>query len=135
MSAPDPRVVILVVEDETLVRMFMTDFLDEAGFKVFEAAHADEAMAILQARPDVQAEVTDIEMPAGSMNGLDLAKRVRERWPGVSVVVTSGRARPHPGDLSEKVTFLPKPYRPDTMIDVVRRLIAPQAVGMSSASV
>ena len=134
MSVPDPRAVILVVEDETLVRMFMTDFLDEAGFKVFEAAHADEAMAVLQARPDVQAVVTDIEMPAGSMNGLDLAKTVRERWPGVGVVVTSGRARPDPGDLSEKVAFLPKPYRPDTVIDVVRRLIAPQAVGMLSAS-
>jgi two-component system, response regulator PdtaR len=68
------------------------------------------------------------------MNGLDLAKTVRERWPGDGVVVTSGRARPDPGDLSEKVAFLPKPYRPDSVIDVVRRLTAPQAVGMSSAS-
>jgi two-component system, response regulator PdtaR len=134
MSVSDPRVVVLVVEDETLVRMFMTDFLDEAGFKVFEAAHADEAMAVLQARPDVQAVVTDIEMPVGSMNGLDLAKVVRERWPGVGVVVTSGWARPGADDLSEKVAFLPKPYRPDTVIDVVRQLIAPQTVGMSSAS-
>jgi DNA-binding response OmpR family regulator len=51
--------VVLVVEDETLVRMFMADFLDEAGFKVFEAVNADEALTVLQARPDVQAVVTD----------------------------------------------------------------------------
>jgi DNA-binding NtrC family response regulator len=135
MSVSDPRVVVLVVEDETLVRMFMTDFLDEAGFKVFEAVHADEAMAVLQARPDVQAVVTDIEMPAGSMNGLELAQVVRERWPGVGVVVTSGRARPGPDDLSEKVTFLPKPYRPDTVINVVRQVIAPQTVEMPAAPI
>ncbi|MGF9762882.1 hypothetical protein AAII07_47765 [Microvirga sp. 0TCS3.31] len=82
----------------------------------------------------MQAVVTDIEMPVGSMNGLDLAKVVRERWPGVGVVVTSGWARPGADDLSEKVAFLPNPYRPDTVIDVVRQLIAPQTVGMSSAS-
>jgi CheY-like chemotaxis protein len=66
MSQSEPRMVVLVVEDQTLVRMFMADFLDEAGFKVFEAVNADEALTVLQARPDVQAVVTDIEMPAGA---------------------------------------------------------------------
>jgi two-component system, response regulator PdtaR len=89
--------VILVVEDQTLVRMFMTDFLDEAGFKVFEAVSADEALTVLEARPDVQAVVTDIEMP-GSMNGIALAKMVRGRWLGIGVVVTSGRQRPGPDE-------------------------------------
>lgn len=109
------------MEDETLVRMFMTDFLDEAGFKVFEAAHADEALVVLEARPDVQAVVTDIEMPAGSMNGLELARVVRERWPDVGVVVTSGRARPDPDDLSDRVAFFAKPYRLDTIINTVHK--------------
>jgi CheY-like chemotaxis protein len=68
--------VVLVVVDETLVRMFMADFLDEAGFKVFEAVNADEALTVLKARPDVQVVVTDIEMPAGSMNGLRLARSI-----------------------------------------------------------
>jgi CheY-like chemotaxis protein len=122
MPDADPRRVVLVVEDETLVRMFMTDFLDEAGFNVFEAAHADEALAVLQARPDVQAVVTDIEMPAGSMNGLELARVIRERWPDVGVVVTSGRARPGPDDLSDRVAFFAKPYRPDTIINTVRQM-------------
>ncbi|MBM1172489.1 response regulator [Microvirga arabica] len=127
MPDADLRRVVLVVEDETLVRMFMTDFLDEAGFKVFEAAHADEALAVLQARPDIQAVVTDIEMPAGSMNGLELTRVVQERWSGVGVVVTSGRARPNPDDLSDRVAFFAKPYRPDTIINAIRQMTAPQA--------
>jgi CheY-like chemotaxis protein len=85
--------VVLVVEDETLMRMFMADFLDEAGFKVFEAVTADEALTVLQARPDVQVVVTDIEMP-GTMNDLELTRVVRKRWPGVGVVISSGRALP-----------------------------------------
>ncbi|WP_246529359.1 response regulator [Microvirga zambiensis] len=70
MSVFEPRIAVLVVEDETLVRMFMADFLEEAEFKVFQAVNADEALTVLQARPDIQVVVTDIEMPAGSMNGL-----------------------------------------------------------------
>jgi two-component system, response regulator PdtaR len=77
------------------VRMFASDFLDEAGFKVFEVVNADEALAVLTARPDVQATMTDIEMP-GSMNGIELAKVVRERWPGMRTILTSGRSNPGP---------------------------------------
>ncbi len=129
MSVPNPehRMVVLAVEDEPLVRMFVADFLDEAGFKVFEAVNADEAMTILQARPDVQAVVTDIEMP-GSMNGLELARLIHERWPGIGVLVTSGRERPGPDDLSEKVAFLAKPYLPETVINVIRQMATPQVV-------
>jgi DNA-binding NtrC family response regulator len=129
MSMPNPerRMVVLAVEDEPLVRMFVADFMDEAGFKVIEAVSADEAMTLLQARPDVQAVVTDIEMP-GSMNGLGLAKVIQERWPGIGVVVTSGRERPGPDDLSEKVAFLAKPYLPDTVINVIRQMATPQVV-------
>ncbi|WP_262272650.1 MULTISPECIES: response regulator [Microvirga] len=133
MSDSEPRMVVLVVEDETLVRMFMTDFLDEAGFKVFEAVNADEALTVLKARPDVQVVVTDIEMPAGSMNGLNLARAIQKRWPGVGVVVTSGRERPGPDDLSEKVAFLAKPYLPDTIINVIRQLATPQVVEPQSS--
>ncbi|WP_084730988.1 response regulator [Microvirga vignae] len=124
--------VVLVVEDETLVRMFLTDFLDEAGFKVFEAVSADEAMALLQARPDIQAVITDIEMP-GSMNGLELAKLIQERWPGVGVVLSSGRERPGPDDLSDRVAFVSKPYLPATVIQVIQQMSTPQVVVAASA--
>lgn len=127
-----PRMVILVVEDEPLVRMFLTDCLDEAGFKVFEAANADEAISILQARPDVQAVLTDIEMP-GSMNGLGLTRVIRGRWPGVGVVVTSGRAQPGFDDVSDAVAFVSKPYLPDTIINVLRKMATPQILEPRSA--
>jgi two-component system, response regulator PdtaR len=135
MSQSEPRMVVLVVEDQTLVRMFMADFLDEAGFKVFEAVNADEALTVLQARPDVQAVVTDIEMPAGSMNGLELARVVQDRWPGIGVVISSGREWPGPDDLSEKVAFVSKPYLPDTIINVIRQMATPQVVEAASSNV
>jgi CheY-like chemotaxis protein len=124
--------VILVVEDEPLVRMFLADALDEAGFKVFEAVNADEAVTLLQARPDVQAVVTDIEMPQGSMNGIGLARAVRERWPGIGLVVTSGRVRPGPDDLPAEVASLAKPYLLDTVITVIRQMANPQVVEAAS---
>jgi CheY-like chemotaxis protein len=120
--------VVLVVEDEPLVRMFVADFLDEAGFKVLEAVDADEALTILKARPDVQAIVSDVEMPRGSMNGFELARAVRDRWPGIGMIVTSGRQRPGPDELPDSVVFLAKPYLPDTVIEVIRQMALPQVV-------
>ncbi len=105
--------------------ILVADFLDEAGFKVFEAVNADEAIAMLQAWPDVQAVVTDIEMP-GSMNGLGLARVVRERWPGVGVVVTSGRSQPGPDNVTDQVAFLRKPYLPKTVTQAIRKMAGPQ---------
>jgi two-component system, response regulator PdtaR len=60
---PDPRPVVLLVEDEPLVRMFNADVLDEAGFRVIEAVNADEAVALIEVRPDIRAVVTDVGMP------------------------------------------------------------------------
>ncbi len=125
MSTPahDSRPVVIVSEDETLVRMFTADFLDEAGFKVFEAVNADEALALLQARPDVQALVTDVEMPNGSMNGFELARRVRERLPGVAIVIVSGRARPGQHDLPEGALFVSKPFQPTAVVTALNDLL------------
>ena len=128
------RLTVLVVEDQTLVRMFMTDFLDEAGFKVFEAVSADEALTVLEARPDVQAVVTDIEMP-GSMNGIALAHVIRDRWAGIGVIVTSGRQRPGPDDLPDEVVFLAKPYVPETVITVIRQMATLQVVERTTSHV
>jgi DNA-binding LytR/AlgR family response regulator len=75
----------------------------------------------------VQAVVTDIEMP-GSMNGIELAQTIRERWPGIGVVVTSGRQRLGQDDLPEEAAFLAKPYLPETVISVLRQMVTPQVV-------
>jgi two-component system, response regulator PdtaR len=77
--------------------------------------------------------VTDLSMPAGSMDGLNLARTIQERWPGIGIVVTSGRERPGPDDLSDKVAFLAKPYLPDTIINVIRQMVTPQVIEPQSA--
>jgi CheY-like chemotaxis protein len=97
-NKPEIRALILVVEDEALVRMMLVDVLDDAGFKVMEAAHADEALHILATVPDVQVVVTDVEMPRGSINGFELACRVRQDWQDIGVLIASGRVAPAPGE-------------------------------------
>ena len=84
---------VLVVEDEILIRDVIADDLEKAGFTVALAAHADEAIAILEARQDVHLVFTDIDMP-GSMDGLKLAAAVRDRWPPVHIIITTGKTRP-----------------------------------------
>jgi CheY-like chemotaxis protein len=83
------RPVVLIVEDEFLLRMNATEMIGEAGFDVVEARNADEAIAILEARADIHVVFTDIQMP-GSMDGLKLARFVRGRWPPLKIVATSG---------------------------------------------
>src|SRR5919107_6407838 len=102
--------VALVVEDGPLVRMTAVDELDDAGFPVLEAGNADEALAVLEARSDeVQVLFTDVDMP-GSMNGMALAEQVHRRWPHVLLLISSGYARPHPGEIPDHGQFIPKPY-------------------------
>jgi two-component system, response regulator PdtaR len=108
--------VVLVVEDEPLVRMTAADELDEAGFLVLEAKNADEAIAVLEAHSDeVQVLFTDVDMP-GSMNGMALAEQVYQRWPHVLLLISSGYARPHPDEIPDHGHFLPKPYRGATLV-------------------
>lgn len=115
--------VVLLVEDETLVRMFAADFLrDDAGFKVVEAVNADEALTVLEATPDVRVLVTDVEM-AGTLDGFALARLVGKAWPGIGIVVVSGRALPHDGDLPPGARFLSKPYSPAALTEAIRGVL------------
>jgi CheY-like chemotaxis protein len=81
---------IEMVEDEQLVRMPAIEMVEEAGFEAIEAIDANEAIRILESRSDIRAVFTDIQMP-GSMDGLKLARALRDRWPPVALIVTSGR--------------------------------------------
>ncbi len=101
--------VILVVEDEDLLRQAAVALVEDAGFQAVAAASADEALAILEARADVRLVFTDIQLP-GSMDGLKLAHAVRDRWPPVELILTSGRRRIGPDDLPERGRFFAKPY-------------------------
>jgi CheY-like chemotaxis protein len=111
--------VVLVVEDEPLVRLDAIDMLTDAGFQVIEAANADEAIGILEKRSDIRVVVTDIQMP-GSMNGLKLAAIVRNRWPPIELIVTSGRVSVTPHDLPERGRFLPKPYTGPRLVEAIQ---------------
>jgi CheY-like chemotaxis protein len=120
----DSRPVVLLVEDEPLVRMLGMDVLEEAGFEVVEAANADEALSHLQARPDVQVLFTDIDMP-GKLDGLDLARAVHKHWPEIGLLIASGKVRPSAEEIPDSGRFLPKPYELGAVVRIVRELAAP----------
>jgi len=98
---------VLVVEDETLIRELIAEELEEAGYSVVVATNADQAIAILEARQDIHLVFTDIDMP-GSMDGLKLAAAVRDRWPPVHIIITTGKVRPM--EIPANALFIPKPY-------------------------
>jgi len=114
---------VLVVEDESLVRMAIVDRLENEGFLVLEAANADEALAILINNLDIRLVFTDVDMP-GTMDGLKLAAAVRDRWPPIKILVTSGYKHVRLDQIPAEVEFVPKPYDPDKLIHALRRLIS-----------
>jgi CheY-like chemotaxis protein len=90
------RPLVLIVEDELLLRIDAAEMIKAAGFEVVEAANADQAIEVLEARRDITVVFTDIQMP-GSRDGLKLARAVRGRWPPIKIIATSGRL--HVGEM------------------------------------
>jgi two-component system, response regulator PdtaR len=115
--------VVLVVEDDVLLRMDAVQMIEEAGFEVLEAATADEAIVILETRLDVNVVFTDVDMP-GSMNGIKLAEAVRGRWPPIKIIATSGHFDLGSGDLPTGGRFIPKPYNFRAVTETIRELVA-----------
>ncbi len=103
------RPIVLIVEDEFLLRMSAVAMIEDAGFEVLEAGDADEAITMLESRSDIRLVFTDIQMP-GSMDGLKLAAAVKGRWPPIKIIATSGRHLIRDSDLPEGALFLSKPY-------------------------
>jgi CheY-like chemotaxis protein len=102
---------VLVVEDEALIRMNSADVIRDLGFDVIEAVDADHAVSLLESVPGITVVFTDIQMP-GSMDGLLLAAAVRDRWPPIALLVTSGKIGPGSSDLPTGARFIAKPYSP-----------------------
>jgi CheY-like chemotaxis protein len=115
------RPVVLIVEDDLLIRLHAAEIIEAAGFDVVEASNADEAIAVLEVRPDIAVLFTDIQMP-GSMDGLKLAAAVKGRWPPIRIVATSGLVNVRPDDLPEGGRFLPKPYNPTQLMATLQEL-------------
>jgi CheY-like chemotaxis protein len=115
--------VVLVVEDDPLLRMNAVDMIEDAGFEALEAPDADAAICVLEARTDIRLIFTDIDMP-GSMDGLALAHAVANRWPPVRIIATSGHFKVSETDLPDGGKFIPKPYRQHQLVDVLSGLSA-----------
>jgi CheY-like chemotaxis protein len=120
------RLVVLVVEDEALIRIVVADWLRESGIDCLEAADADEALDILRAHDDIDLVFSDVRMP-GSMNGIDLALWLREQRPEVPVVLTSANALPPSATAASTLPFFRKPYDLSAVVARIRELADPLA--------
>jgi DNA-binding response OmpR family regulator len=116
--------IVIVAEDQFLVRITIADALTEAGFEVIETGHAEQTLLILTGQGrNISALFTDIRMP-GSMDGLGLAEYVRGHWPSIALLVTSDEVVPARSQLPAGAHFLCKPYHPRDVIACIRQLIA-----------
>lgn len=113
---------VLIVEDEPIIRLSVAEDFQSAGLHVLEASNADDALAILEAGWPVKALFSDVEMH-GSMDGLELARLVRERWPQLHIILTSGLKHPNGDELPHNTHFFPKPYLHQTVIGALCNLL------------
>ena len=117
---------VLVVDADVLVRMTISAYLRDCGYRVIEAANADEAITLVaQAELPIEAMLADVNLP-GSTNGFALARRIRDRRPGLNVLLAGNpaRAADRAADLCDKGPDLARPYEPQVVADRIRRLLA-----------
>jgi CheY-like chemotaxis protein len=123
-TRPNSQTVVLIVEDESLIRMLGVDVLEDAGFTVLEAANGLQALAALNTHPEIDVMFTDINMP-GRLDGLELAARVREEHPHVGVLIASGKVRPSEDELPRGSCFLAKPWGSEEVVRTIQGLVRP----------
>ena len=124
MVLDHPRIpaVVLIVEDEMVLRMRAVDMVEDAGYTPLEAIDAAEAVAILESRSDVALICTDIQMP-GRMDGVGLAHAVHVRWPTIRIIVVSGQLDLPHLDLPPRSKFFGKPLDAADLIAEMRDMI------------
>jgi CheY-like chemotaxis protein len=120
-SIPNLGPVVLVVEDEEILRKLAVEFVEDAGFEAIEAESADGAVQILEARMDIRIVFTDINLP-GSLDGIKLAASIRDRWPPIEIILTSGQDPPKSHELPSRAVFIPKPYQFTKVIEVLHEM-------------
>jgi CheY-like chemotaxis protein len=114
---------VLIVEDEELIRMSAVDMVEQSGRQFVEAVDADDAIRVLANQADSGFLFADVEMP-GSMDGYKLARTVRERWPDIAILITSGRKMPNVGDVPLGGRFIAKPYEAKTVARTLSQFAA-----------
>lgn len=113
----------LVVDDDRHVRMLACDILEDAGFRTLDAATGDDAMEILNTHGDeIVLLFSDVEMP-GRLDGFALARETAKTWPGISIVVASGRRAPKPGDMPEHACFISKPFSAEMVYEHLKQIL------------
>jgi DNA-binding NtrC family response regulator len=122
-GATEKRPLVLIVEDELLIRWHAEIALRQAGFAVLCAASADEALVLLESRTDIGVVFSDVAMP-GSHDGAALVVLIRTRWPPIGIVLTSGHDRYLPSSLTERARFLSKPYRDADLVEAIESVAA-----------
>ncbi|MDH4992415.1 response regulator [Aquamicrobium lusatiense] len=127
------KAVVLVVEDSTLIRMGAVDLVISAGYEALEARDADEAIRILESRSDIDLVFTDVQMP-GTMDGIKLARYIRDRWPPVKLIVASGTAILEESSLPEGSRFFPKPYNDHAIADAMAHMLSSETMRCSIIS-
>src|ERR1700712_306109 len=127
MTTVVPPSVVLVVEDEMVLRMRAVDIVEDAGFVPIEAVNADEAIAILESRSDIDLLFTDIQMP-GSMDGLKLAHAVHDRWPSIKIILVSGQVKPSDAERPADSRFFGKPLGVEQMIGELQAMVGEGAL-------
>ena len=115
--------VILVVEDDPIIRMGALRFVADAGFDAIEASNADEAIRILESRSDIHLVFTDVGMP-GTMDGIKLAHYIRRRWPPVKLIVASGKVIVDESHLPAGARFFPKPYSESAIVGAMIAMLS-----------
>lgn len=106
---------VLVVEADPFLRLAAMGLMEDAGLSGYAAAHSAKALKVLTSNNDIGIMFTNIEMP-GSLNGLELSKIVRRRWPHIAIIVASGASNVAANSLPTGTTFIAKPYQPETVI-------------------
>ena len=118
-SAP---IVVIVVEDDALLRMLAVEALEDEGFQVFEAENSKAAINLLERQAkSLHVLFTDVHMP-GAMNGLMLAHHTNKHWPWITIIVTSGLAHPKSHELPKGSSFFLKPYHLDEIAGHIRKV-------------
>jgi two-component system, response regulator PdtaR len=110
---------ILVVENEVWLSLDISEALEDEDYDVIAVVNADEAIKVIETRNDIRTIFTDVDLP-GSMDGLKLAAAVRDRWPPVNIIVTTGMRAPHRDEMPARALFIAKPYRSAEVLEAVR---------------
>ena len=121
-SQVDCDSLVISAEEDTTQRREIVRYLQENDLRVLHAADADEAMALLRSHPEAQAFITGAHLP-GKIDGCELARVVRQRWPDIAVVMMSGHSDASSGSVPDGAEFVAKPYLLEHLAPTLRRMI------------